>query len=146
MKKAIEPRQTSETLRDAEERCLQDLVDAVGYFLASSTNLRILVSVRRTSEIGGKKILKQHVYHWLEDDPESRDQVIEIVDLHTVLATCAHRGIPLFGRIKGDHPNQYLELDEICNRLVMNPPEKGRVRYKKAGLYPRYEVGVPLVF
>lgn len=131
--------------RVAEIDCLQDLVDAVGYFLASATDLRILVSVRRISESGDQ--LEQHVYHWLEEksSKQRRELVIPIVDEKTVLATCAFRGVPLFGSIKKETDRDYfLYLDDNCKDLLSEPLEK--VRYQQAGPDPRYEVGVPLVF
>jgi len=134
---------------EAEKRCLQDLVDAVGYFLASTHNLRILVSVRRKVKEGKQHVLRQHVFHWLEgiDKYEGyRKADIPIVDRGSVLATCAYRGVPLFGSVE----DKKLHLSSLCRELLSYSGQANRllaaIRYSPAGPNPRHEVGVPLVF
>ena len=132
------------SIREVEETCLQDLVDAVGYFLASSTKLRILVSVRRVSKDGNQ--LEQHVHHWPEE-PKSisrNKEPIPIIEFESVLGTCAYQGIPLFGPIEGDEKHLVLKVDKVCADLLRDPPTT--VKYRQAGPNPRYEVGVPLIF
>jgi hypothetical protein len=133
---------------EAEKRCLKDLVDAVGYFLASTHNLRILVSVRRKPAEDNQDVLCQHVSHWLEgiDEYEGyRERDIPIVDGGSVLATCAYRGVPLFGAVKDGK----LHLNPLCRELFRDSDQANRlltVRYSPAGPNPRHEVGVPLIF
>jgi hypothetical protein len=58
----------------AEAKCLEDLVDAMGYFLAHISDLRIVVSVRRKLlDNEGSWILRHQVSHWLERDKADQD-------------------------------------------------------------------------
>jgi len=146
MKKAVDIAGDKVPVLEAEKLCLRDLVDAVGYFLASATDLRILVSLRRTKQIEDGKVLEQHVYHWLQEKTtkDRGRKSIEIVNEKTVLATCAFLGVPLFGSIKTEIDGEFLYLDKTCKDLLIDPLE--RVHYEQAGPNALYEVGVPLVF
>src|ERR1700686_917049 len=145
----------------AEAACLDDLVDAMGYFLAHISNLRILVSVRRKKlDNEGHWILRHQVSHWLEGDKadqDAKESPIRIDDQESGLAASARHGVPLFGKIEDTHdveedgvPKRQLRLDDRCGRLIFDSrfPERPSttVPYRRAGRNPRYEVGVPLVF
>lgn len=142
------------TILDAEKKCLRDLVDAVGYFLAARHKLRILVSIRRQLQEEDGAVLKTHVYHWIEGDKtykENRKIDIPVGENISVLSTCAFNGVPLFGKIEGNQTDRVLRMDELCKELLPKHPAYPKppldpVPYKAAGTNPRYEVGVPLVF
>jgi hypothetical protein len=139
----------------AEELCLRDLVDAVGYFLASGTQLRILVSVRRTDKKQTGRVLNHLVSHWLEglrhEYQDNREKPILVEDMATVLATSAHRGVPLFGTIEERQGAKHLVLDDLWSKWLPNEKNSNgqkleTVPYSPAGPEPRYEIAVPLVF
>jgi hypothetical protein len=148
----------------AEASCLQDLVDAMGYFLAHISDLRILVSVRRKAlDEKNRWILRYQTSHWLEGDKENqeyKESPIEIDHQESVLAACARWGIPLFGTIenilvdgkpvlmKNGIPKRQLRLDERFTNGDSRFPQlpQQTVPYRPAGRAPRYEVGVPLIF
>lgn len=145
----------------AEAACLEDLVDAMGYFLAHISNLRILVSVRRKMlDNEGHWILRHQVSHWLEGDKadqDAKESPIRIDDQESVLAASGRHGVPLFGMIENKQgveedgvPKRQLRLDGRCQELISDSrfPERPSttVPYRRAGRNPRYEVGVPLVF
>lgn len=137
---------------EAERACLQDLVDAVGYFLANATQLRILVSVRRTLNGPTGRLLEHSVSHWLEglQDEQQADRMksIPIRDMTTVLATSAYRGICLFGQIETEGEKKQLRLDPTWLELHKHSEdsELKTVPYSPSGPEPRHEIGVPLVF
>lgn len=145
--------QTDFDVPTKEQRCLQDLVDGVGYFLTSTSKLRILVSVRRVVRSADGPALETRVYHWIENKYKNQGKDI-IVSAHgSVLSTCAHYGVPLFGRIEACETNDelLLRLSNLSKKYLLeaHPPMRtdwDTVPYRPAGDAPRYEVGVPLIF
>jgi len=136
----------TERVKVEQHQYLRDIIDAVGYFLTFESKHRILASVRRKVKRGEDDNLDLVYDHGFDRYQEGPAEQIPIAAGESVLGTCAHLGVPVYGRVE---EARWLRPDPLCLDCAPAADREilGRgIKYKSAGHHPAYEVGLPLVF